>query len=202
MGRTEIKPIRQPDDYTCGPTALKHALSILGIRKSIKNLVSLCMTNNNGTSTKHMINAILRCRLAAMLVERATLKNIRSVLRYTSKHIRAILVCYLYDTDIHGFPMTESGHWATVSSFSSARGKIILFDSYTGSRKSYPWPDFRNRWIAYDLKRRLVSKFENKFTIIRKWQPQQIIVIARDSRDFPKFSSRRAKIFPPYNWVL
>ena len=99
MGRSHITPIKQPDDTTCGPAALKLALTILGKRRSLSTLIELCKTTRNGTSTKNMITAVNKLGFPALVVEYATLHHLQSALKYTPNAPRAVLVSYLYDLD-------------------------------------------------------------------------------------------------------
>src|SRR3990167_1590022 len=142
MGRTNVLPMYQPtDDPACGPSALKHALAVLGKRKSLETLKEICRVTRNGTSTKSMIRAVNKLGLSALVVKSATLHHLHSALHYGPNNVRAVMVSYLYDND------PDSGHWATVSGYLSSKSRIVLFDSYSGQKKSYPWNDFRQRWI-------------------------------------------------------
>ncbi|MEK7577226.1 MAG: cysteine peptidase family C39 domain-containing protein [Patescibacteria group bacterium] len=197
MGRKQVKPIMQPDDTTCGPASIKHALHVLGIRKSLQSLVQLCKTNRNGTSTKNMINAITKLGLSVMAVENATLKHLQSALKYPPAKPRAALVSYLYDLNEKDEPHIESGHWAVVASFLSSTSRIVLLDSASGKRKSYNWVDFRTRWFDYDYKRRKVAKRGKKFRLVKSWQPQLLLIIAKTPDALPKFRISTAHVFTP-----
>ena len=195
MGRSHISPIQQPDNLTCGPASLKLALSILGKRKSLSSLIELCKTNGQGTSTKKMVQAVNKLGLPALVVEYATLHHVQSALKYRPNQPRAVLVSYLYDLDHKDEPHPESGHWAVVSSFSARRSRIILLDSSSGKKKSYDWQTFRDRWMDYDLKRKRLKKNSQKFQLVRKWQQQLMMVIARNEAYLPKFKISTARLF-------
>jgi ABC-type bacteriocin/lantibiotic exporter with double-glycine peptidase domain len=197
MGRSHVKAIIQPDDTTCGPSALKIALKVIGIRKSLKTLITLCKTNRNGTSTKHMIEAINKLGLSCMVMEYTTLHHLQSALKYRSSEVRATLVSYLYDLDEKNEPHPESGHWATVASYMASKSRIVLLDSSTGKRKSYDWTDFRARWYDYDYKRRKIKRGSKKFHLIHKWQSQLMLVVARDPESLPYFRTPSARVFIP-----
>ena len=198
MGRSRLKPIRQPNDYTCGPAALKHALAILGVKRSLTFLAKICQTNgHNGTSTKNLVKAIKKLGLSVLVHERTTLAHVRGALRYTPGNPRAVMVSYLYYKDADGIPHPESGHWATVASYKPSVARIVLLDSYAGTRTSYRWQEFRSRWIDYDLKRRTVSNGGNSFRLIRHWQRQLMVVIAEDSRNLPHYRNTRTRLFTP-----
>lgn len=196
MGRSHIAPIQQPDDITCGPATLKLALAVLGKRVSMGTLIELSKTNRNGTSTKHMIDAVNKLGFAALVVEYATLHHLQSALRYPPNQPRAVLVSYLYDLDEKDRPHPDSGHWAVVSSYSASKSRIVLLDSSTGKKKSYDWQEFRNRWMDYDLKRKKLVKRGRHFQLVRRWQQQLMMVIAPDGKNLPAFSMTTAKLFP------
>jgi len=197
MGRSRVKPIQQPDDTTCGPSALKIALKVVGKRKSLTSLIELCKTNRNGTSTKHMIEAVNKLGLFCLVVEYATLRHLQSALKYSSTTPRATLVSYLYDLDDQDEPHPDSGHWATVASYLASKSRIVLLDSSIGQRKSYNWGDFRDRWWDYDMKRKKIKKHGRKFRLVKRWQNQLMMVIAKDPDSLPKFTIETARVFTP-----
>lgn len=197
MGRTHVTPISQPDETACGPAALKMALAVLGKRRSLEALIDLCKTNRNGTSTKHMIAAVNRLGLPVLVVEYATLHHLQGALRYPPNAPRAVLVSYLYDLDERDRPHPDSGHWAAVSSYSARRSRIVLLDSASGQKKSYAWTAFRDRWMDYDLKRKKLHQRGRRFRLIRKWQQQLLMIIAKDEKNLPKFTISTAKVFLP-----
>ena len=184
----------QPSDEPhCGPAALKHALAVLGKRKSLESLRDVCVVTRNGTSTKNMIRATKRLGLPTLLVQNATLRHLQSALRYRPNKERAVIVSYLYELDENNDPHPDSGHWAVVSSYLASKGRVVLLDSFSGQKKSYVWSEFRSRWIDYDLKHRRVGK-RGRFKIVRHWQPQLMMVLANQVDNLPQFqlaSTRR-----------
>jgi ABC-type bacteriocin/lantibiotic exporter with double-glycine peptidase domain len=198
MGRSHVKPLQQPTDTTCGPTALKHALSIFGKRRSLQYLEKLCGTNRNGTSTKNMIHAANRLGFSLLVVEYATLHHMQSALKYKQNQMRAVLVSYLYDLDEKKDPHPDSGHWAVVSSYRPSTSRIVILDSASAQKKSYIWANFRKRWMDFDLKRRNIGGQKKKhFRMIRKWQNQLLVVMAQDPAHLPKFRIGTSKLFTP-----
>lgn len=198
MWVSRVKPIRQPNDYTCGPAALKHALAILGITRSLSYLAKICQTNgHNGTSTKHMIRAVNKLGLSVLVHEGTTLAHVRGALRFKPSKPRAVMVSYLYYKDADGVAHPESGHWATVASYKPSVARIVLLDSYAGTRTSYRWQEFRTRWIDFDLKRRAVSNGETSFRLIRHWQRQLMLVIAPKRQFLPLYKNPKAKLYVP-----
>lgn len=196
MGRSHVIPIQQPDNTTCGPSSLKLALKILGVRKSLKELMTLCKTNGNGTSTKNMISAANKLGLSVEVVEYANLHHLQSALKYPQNEPRAVLVSYLYDLDEKDRPHPDSGHWAVVASYLSSKSRIVLLDSSSGQKKSYAWDNFRERWMDYDLKRKKLTKRGKKFRLVKHWQQQLLMVIAKDTDNLPRFKIDTTKIFP------
>lgn len=182
MTRSRTTPIKQPDENSCGPAALKMAMTILGKRASISSMIRLCKTNKNGTTTNNMILAIRSLKLAALVLEKTTLRHLLSSLRTSSLQKRAVLVSYLYAKDRN----PDSGHWAVVSSFKPATGRIVLLDSFTGQKTSYSWLEFRKRWIDETLRRRYFSA--RKYRFIHKQEKQLMIVLAREAEHLPKFT--------------
>ncbi len=197
MGRSHATPIQQPDDTTCGPASLKTALKILGKRHSLKSLMALCKTNRNGTSTKHLITAINKLGFSVLVVEYATLHHLQSALRYSPGQPRAVMVSYLYDLDEKDRPHPESGHWAVVSAYLASKSRIVLLDSSSNQKKSYDWGDFRNRWMDYDLKRKRVKKHGKKFRLVRRWQENLLMIIAKDPTSLPTYTISTTRLFTP-----
>jgi ABC-type bacteriocin/lantibiotic exporter with double-glycine peptidase domain len=194
MSRYHTAPIKQPDEDSCGPAALKMALSILGKRMSVSRLRDLCETNTNGTNTNKMIRAIKKLKLPALVVEKTTLNHLLSALKTSTTQKRAVMVSYLYGIDEYDNPRPESGHWAVVSSFKPSTSRIVLLDSYTGQKTSYAWAEFRRRWIDENLKRRKLGKRKNKFRFVHKSEKQLMIVMSTNVDHLPKFSMSSAKL--------
>jgi ABC-type bacteriocin/lantibiotic exporter with double-glycine peptidase domain len=176
MTRLNVTPIKQPNDYTCGPASLKVSLQILGINKSFKKLTKLCKTNTHGTSTDNMIGAIEKLNLDVQSLKKATLAHIKKFLKEKSQPC-SIIISYLYDLDKDGEPDLESGHWAVVRKFDSKKNKIQVIDSVTATRKSYDWEDFRRRWLGYDIKRYCFGSKKKHFKFVRKWQYRHMLIV-------------------------
>lgn len=194
MGRTSIKAINQPDDLTCGPTSLKTALEIIGIRKSLKSLIPLCKTNSNGVSVPNLIRAANKCGVYVMSVKGADLRHVKSALK-TSRHVnRATIVDYLYQGEE---PVEDTGHYATVSSFSKPKNRLVLFDSSIGRKKSYSWPKFLENWYDYEFCRVKNKKSSRHFKLYRRWYNRLLLILATDPKHFPKFKIKTAKFFLP-----
>ncbi len=143
-----------------------------------------------------MIAAVNKLGLPVLAVEYATLHHLQSALKYSPNAPRAVLVSYLYDLDEKDNPHPDSGHWAVVGSYSARNSRIVLLDSASGKKKSYPWKEFRDRWMDYDLKRKKIKRGKKEFKLVRRWQEQLMMVIAKDEKNLPKFTIQSAKLFP------
>lgn len=201
MGRSKVTTILQPTDYTCGPASVKHALAVLGKRKSMSFLTKLCKTSRNGTTTKNMIQAMNALGLSVLTVEKATLRHMTSALKHSPKTPRAVIVDYLYTLKDaqDDEPWLESGHWAAVSSYRARDSKIVLFDSYSGTKKSYFWSDFRERWFDFDIVKKKLTDGSNTYKSFRRWQKQLLLVVASDEKHLPKFRTPGVKFYPSVN---
>jgi ABC-type bacteriocin/lantibiotic exporter with double-glycine peptidase domain len=197
MGRSHITPVQQPTDFTCGPAALKTGLHIFGIHKSLPSLIKLCKTTRNGTTTQNLIKAWNSFGFTVLATEYTTLRHLQSALKYSPNNIRAVMVSYLYDLDEKNRPHPDSGHWAVVSSYAASKNRIVLFDSASNTKKSYNWQEFRNRWRDFDLKRKKIEEGSQKFRLVRHWEPQLMLVIAKNVESLPKFGMATKKIFTP-----
>jgi ABC-type bacteriocin/lantibiotic exporter with double-glycine peptidase domain len=195
MGRTHVQTILQHTEVDCGPAALKHALSVFGARRSLSYLNTLCKTNRNGTSTTNMIQASLKLGYSVLAIENATLRHLTGALRYSPTKPRAVIVSYLYENGEQDNTWKDSGHWAAVSSYSASNGKIIIFDSYVGKKKSYYWQDFKKVWKDYDLIRKPTDKLRKQYKLVKKWQHRLLLVIAKSAQELPSFSIQTAKLF-------
>ncbi len=196
MGRTSVKVITQKNDSSCGPASIKHALEIFGLKKSETTLQKLCKTTRNGTSTANMITALRRLGYAVMAVEYATRRHLTSALRYSQLKPRAVIVSYLYGSN-HGLSASDidTGHWATVYTYRVNKQRIVLFDSYSGTKKSYVWKTFTSLWKDYDRVRKTISRSNRRIKLIKKWQHRLMLVVAKDIRHLPKFRSPYAHIY-------
>lgn len=170
---------------------------MFGRRKSITFLRKLCKTNRNGTTTQNMIMALTDLGLSVLVVEYATLRHVRIALKSNKSVKRAVIVSYLLDDLENSQPEPESGHWAMVSGYSSAKNRIYLLDSSRGQRRSYAWSLFRKRWFDYDLKRRKLNGNGRKFQLVRRWQPQLLMTVAENPFHLPKFRIPTQKLFLP-----
>ncbi len=184
MSRSKTKTFTQPDEEACGPAALKTALRILGDSRSYEELYSLCKTNKNGTSVTNLIRAANKLGISVLSVQWATLTHIQNAIKFRPGQPRAVIVDYLYkDTE----PPEETGHYAVVAKYSARNSRIVLFDSYSGKKKSYLWTDFLDRWYDYDYKRIKNKTAIRRYKLYRRWHNRLMLVLAKDPKHLPRY---------------
>jgi hypothetical protein len=105
-----------------------------------------------------------------------------------------VLVTYLSETDDTGKLKPDSGHWSVVSSYLPSKSRIVLVNSYTAKKKSFNWQDFRLRWKDYDYTTRKNGKTTKR---IRKWNHQLMLVVAKKTKDLPKFTLETQTLHEP-----
>ena len=195
MGRSHITPIHQPDDTTCGPSALKTAMEIFGKHKSLDTLIDLCKTNSSGTTTPNLIAAANKLGYSVLAVEYATLHHLqgRSNIRPTGQGQRSLPISMIWTkrTSPSGFRTLGSGIFIF-----RAQKPHRAFGQHHRQKKSYQWEAFRERWMDFDLKRKKIKKRGKKYKMIRRWQQQPLIILAKVPSDLPKFKISTAKYFP------
>lgn len=194
MGRKKTKPITQIDEVSCGPASLKIALKILGVNLGYEYLYSLCKTNKNGTSVARMIQAANKLGLSVMTMEWATLTHLQSALKSKPGKPRIVIVDYLYsDTE----PPEETGHYAVVAGYSARNSRIIIFDSISGTKKSYLWTDFLDTWYDYDYKRVKAEHSIRRYQLYKKWHNRLMFVMSFNPKYLPKFRNSLTQLFTP-----
>lgn len=193
MTRSRIKPLLQPNEYSCGPSTLKTALSILGVRKSLSSLTKLCHTSVNGTSTSQLIKAALKSGVSVLEIQNATLAHIQSVLQVKPPQSPlAMITAYLYADSV---PIEETGHFAVIAGYSSRTGRIILFDSFTGVKKSYLWTKFTHHWYGYDHKRVRAQNPIKGRRLYRRWHSHLLLILSREASNLPRYTISSQKSY-------
>jgi hypothetical protein len=132
---------QQPNDYSCGPFALKHALVTLG-RLADEELISSVAHPHwwAGTDEVKLARAARHFECDLPMIRRRNEDAARvTLIRYVTARFPVILC------------VDDWGHWVTVVRYD--RGRFVLIDS-----KQEPvlqvlsWPQLRKRWqyIEYD----------------------------------------------------
>lgn len=197
MPRSKASFHYQPNDYSCGPAALKTALEILGKRYSIQDLVKVCRTTTQkGTSTLNLIKGINKLGFSVLVIEWATLRHLQSALKPIVDKPRAVIVNY---QELTPTIEKENGHYATVAGFSARNSRIHLFDSIYGGKKTYKWTNFIDLWWDFDFRRIHPKNPRKQFRLARKYYNRLMLIIAKKPEHLPKYKIPTVKYFyPPY----
>ncbi len=194
MPRSRAKPVKQPNDYTCGPVSLKMALKLMGKRSNLQALIRLCKTTRNGTSTPNFLRAIKKLNIHAVLLEKATKRHITNVLKTPRSGVRVAIVSYMYDTK-GGVVDINSEHFAVVASLSGTHNTITVFDSYKGKKISYRWSDFLKRWLDYDVVKRSNPGKRGGHSMVRKWLIRPLYVLyEKNNTEHPNWKYIRSSV--------
>ena len=130
---------RQPNDYTCGPFALKHALVSLG-RVADEETISQIAHPHwwAGTDEVKLARAARYYDCDLPLVRRHDPdRACGSLVRYVDQRL-PVLLC-----------VDDWGHWITVVSHEN--GRFVVLDSRKEPvLKILPWPTLRDRWMYLD----------------------------------------------------
>lgn len=130
---------RQPNDYTCGPFALKHALVALG-RLADEGTISQVAVPHwwSGTDEVKLARAARHFDCDLPLVRRTDPERAHgSLSRYVSQGF-PVLLC-----------VDDWGHWITAVSHEN--GRFVVLDSrHEPVLKVIPWSQLRDRWVYLD----------------------------------------------------
>ncbi len=154
----------QPNDWQCGPFALKHALVMLGILVEEQQISRIA-----GTTWWYGTDEIQLGRAAKRFDCKLTL-----VRRYDPEEARKELVSYLR----RGIPsllcIYEWSHWVTV--VKAERGKFILLDSRDKAVLTIlSWQELKRRWVYHEpdeLDRRAVQTIYDLHPVIPRFRVQ------------------------------
>ncbi len=130
----------QPNEWTCGPFALKHALLALGRMVDVQQISSTARTHWwSGTDEIQLARAARECECDLVLERRSDAEAARKLL---TKHLREqtpVLLC-----------VDEWTHWITVLRAEDRR--FVVVDSNDDPLLSVrTWPQLRNWWRYHDV---------------------------------------------------
>lgn len=129
----------QPNEWTCGPFALKHALLALGRMVDVTQIASTARTHWwSGTNEIQLARAARAFECDLVLERRSDAEEARKIL---TKHLREqtpVLLC-----------VDEWSHWITVLRAEDRR--FVVVDSTDDPLLSVrTWPQLRNWWRYHD----------------------------------------------------
>ncbi len=129
-----IRFFRQSTDWTCGPAALRIALSALGISTSEKALSRLMHTaRSTGTKNNAFISVAKKFGLNARWHDHANLSHLSRLMARGF----AVIVGYYLEKE-------KEGHYAVVKKITAK--SVFLFDPLLGPRTRYPRRTFLRVW--------------------------------------------------------
>ena len=143
MTRTPVEPAQgfypQPNDWTCGPFALKHALVALGRTVDASHIASTARTHWwSGTDEIRLARAAREFECDLMLERRRDAELARKLLVNYVRQQTPVLLC-----------VDEWAHWITVVRAEGTR--FVIIDSNTDPVLSVAtWPQLQKRWRYHD----------------------------------------------------
>ena len=143
MARAQVEPAPgfypQPNDWTCGPFALKHALVALGRTVDAAQIAATARTHWwSGTDEIRLARAAREFDCDLMLERRRDDEQARKLLVRYLREGTPVLLC-----------VDEWAHWITVVRAEGSR--FVVIDSNTDPVLNVQtWPQLRNRWRYHD----------------------------------------------------
>lgn len=130
----------QPNEWTCGPFALKHALLALGRMVDVKQLASTARTHWwSGTDEIQLARAAREFECDLVLERRRDPEQARKLLVHYLREQTPVLLC-----------VDEWTHWITVLRAEDRRFVIVdSNDPYLLSLRT--WPQLRSWWRYHDV---------------------------------------------------
>ena len=130
---------RQPNEYTCGPFALKHALLALGRMVDVGDIAANAKTHHMaGTNEIQLARAARAVECDLVMERRQDPEEARKILTKFLKEQTPVLLC-----------VEEWSHWVTVVRAEGAR--FVVVDSMDEPLLSVrTWPQLRNWWRYHD----------------------------------------------------
>ena len=130
----------QPNEWTCGPFALKHALLALGRMVDVKQLASTARTHWwSGTDEIQLARAAREFECDLVLERRRDPEQARKLLVHYLREQTPVLLC-----------VDEWTHWITVLRAEDRR--FVIVDSNDQSLLSLrTWPQLRSWWRYHDV---------------------------------------------------
>lgn len=139
----EVPDVRQPNNYSCGPTSLQAVLAYYGVDKRIDELIILTKSSENGTPPENIVEAARQLGFQAQLKENMTLNDLES---YLDQGIPVIINCQAWrESEIPWSEDEEDGHYMVVIGIDQKN--VYLEDpKVMGSRGMIPCQEFLDRW--------------------------------------------------------
>lgn len=128
----------QPNDWQCGPFALKHALLTIGIFANENGIARAAGTDRSGTDETELGRAAQQHHCALPTIRRRDPVEARRLLRVHLGRQLPVLLC------INGW-----NHWVTV--VREEDGQFVVFDSHEPTVvRIVPWTWLQERWAYHE----------------------------------------------------
>lgn len=149
-----VPPVRQRENYTCGPAAVLSALRYLGLDEGDTEAslaAEMGTTRAAGTESAAMVTA-LRARLDeaddVRVYLNLSLADLRAHVRRGDLAICALQAWQEARSACYG-PPWQDGHWVIATAV--RRGDVVFCDpSHRGARTTLTHADLRRRWADID----------------------------------------------------
>ena len=130
----------QPNEWTCGPFALKHALIALGRMVDVAQIAQTAKTHWwSGTDEIQLARAARECECDLVLERRNDDEEARKLLTSHLAELTPVLLC-----------VDEWTHWITVLRAEGRR--FVVVDSNSDPLLCVlTWPQLRKRWCYHDI---------------------------------------------------
>lgn len=141
-----IPDVRQPSDYSCGPTSLQAVLNYYGIDKKVDDIINLTHSSpDQGTAPENIVAAARQFGLNGEIKEGLTIEDLQ---KYIKGKIPVIIDCQAWANqhdDINWTQDIEDGHYMVVIGVD--KDNIYFEDpAILGSRGIIPRYEFLDRW--------------------------------------------------------
>lgn len=146
----------QPNGYTCGPSALRHALLCYGVRRSLKWIASVCAADSEGTNEVHLRCAARAAGYRLEYAKFATAELARETITWHVRHGHPVLLCVDTATDgpwQHWIAVVGAGAYGVTVADSARPGPVVRKHSWRAlMRRLAVWETGKtNRYDVYYL---------------------------------------------------
>ncbi len=139
-----VPDVRQPTNFSCGPTSLQAVLAYYGTDKRVDELMNLTNTSENGTTPEGIARAADDLGFSAEVKENMTLQDLMDNLNQGTP---IIVACQAWKDNNTGnwTNDTEDGHYLVVIGMDDQN---VYFEdpAILGSRGYIPLQEFLERW--------------------------------------------------------
>lgn len=141
-----VPDVRQPTDYSCGPTSLQAVLSYYGVDMRVEDLINMTHCTVNGTNPSDIASAAQNLGFNAVVKENMTLQDLQN---YTTQGTPVIVDAQAWKSNqtqnLNWTSDEEDGHYMVVIGIDNEN--VYLEDpAILGSRGYINNQEFLDRW--------------------------------------------------------